>query len=91
MSAPRLTPAQRRHLSEMVTADGQTRFWRPYGSAEMACAAALRGKGLLEGTAITYNDSYWLSPLGLEVAKELAAAASPSPETDRTPTEGPTR
>lgn len=68
-----LSEPQKRHLREMVNEHGETRYWHPANQGERACAAKLKRLGLLEGSALTANDAYWLSETGLKLARGLAA------------------
>lgn len=77
----KLTEPQRRHLSEMVNDEGNTRYWRPQNAGERRCAWALRKLGLLSGSDTTYNDAYYLNDAGLALAKSLAC--SPVPEREQ--------
>lgn len=72
VATPTLTEPQRRHLSEMVNGEDETRYWRPRNTGERRCAEALRRLGLLTGSAITHNDAYYLTDAGLSAARPLA-------------------
>jgi len=67
----RLTEAQRRHLIELYGDGKQVLYWRPANSGEERCALALRSKGLVGGSFLTYSDGYRLTAQGAAVARDL--------------------
>lgn len=73
-----LTSAQKRHLRELHGDGVKTLYWRPANSGEERCAGALRRKGLLSGSFVSYSDAYYLSDEGKRIARLLLGGRGPS-------------
>lgn len=74
-----LTPAQKRHLTEMLTTHGRpdepSLYWHPFGSGEQRCARALARRGLVREVGYRPERSYELTEIGVRVAAALVSAA----------------